>query len=124
MKLKQRNIQWLGPVVDSLYTSLPILSIINFLSIITVLYATIQENMMPWAPWLRFWMFAVGMVIAVLIMMVVIYKFVLPSLWTFRNKQMHGFESALVEEVRKLREEIQQLKEAKPEEEKEPAKVS
>ena len=110
--MKQRNISWIGPLVDSLYTSLPVLSIINFLSIITVLYTTIQENLMPWAPWLRFWMFATGMCVLVIIMMVLIYKFVLPSLWTFRNNQMHGYESVLMKEVQQLQDEVSQLRNA------------
>ena len=121
--MKQRNVPKLGAIIDSLYTCLPILSIVNFLSIITVLYNDIKEQLLPWAPWLEFWHFVATANVAVVVMMVLIYKFVLPSLWTFRNKQMNSFESELVDEVRKLREEIQQLKETKPEEEKELAKV-
>lgn len=108
--MRQRNIPWLGVLVDSLYTSLPILSIINFLSIMTVLYVEIKENLLPWAPWLEFWMFVAGMSVWVVIMMALMYLFVLPSLWTFRNKQMNMFESDVLKEVRELRKEIGKLK--------------
>ncbi len=111
--LKQHNIPRLGALVDSLYTSLPILGIINFLSILTVLYATTREYLVIWVPWLTFWMFVgflVGLTIAT---MLFIYKFVLPSVWTFRQKQMFGYESAIVDELRTLQKDIKELKEKK-----------
>lgn len=113
MKLRQRNIPWLGAIVDSLYTSLPILSIINFLSIITVLYATIHGYLFEWVPWLTFWRFISIMVVWTLSMMGSIYLFVLPSLWTFRNKQMNKFESDVLKEIKKLRKEVKELKREK-----------
>ncbi len=111
--MKQRNIPWLGALIDSLYTTLPILSIVNFLSITTVLYVTIKENLLPWAPWLEFWMFVAIMSAWLAILMVLMYIFVLPSLWTFRNKQMNMFESDVLKEIRELRKEVQELREEK-----------
>ncbi len=93
--LKQYNVPRLGAMVDSLYTSLPILSIINFLSILTVLYATTREWLEVWVPWLTFWIFVSSLGGLTLFTMAVIYKFVLPSVWTFRQKQMFGFESKI-----------------------------
>lgn len=110
MILKQRNVPWLGAVVDSLYTSLPILSIINFLSIITVLYASIRGYLFAWVPWLTFGRFALILAAATVVMMACMYLFVLPSLWTFRNKQMNMFESDLLKELREVRKELEALK--------------
>jgi lipid A disaccharide synthetase len=45
--------------------------------------------------------------------MVLIYKFVLPSVWTFRQKQMFGYESKLLDEIEKLRKDIEKMKEGK-----------
>jgi hypothetical protein len=109
--LKQRNIPWLGAVVDSLYTSLPILSIINFLSITTVLYASIREYLLGWAPWFTLWWFIGFLIVTTIVMMTCMYLFVLPSLWTFRNKQMNSFESDLLREVRSLKKQVAELKE-------------
>ena len=111
MKLpKQRNIPWLGALVDSLYTALPILSIINFLSIITLLYATIRGYLFDWAPWLTFGWFIGIMVILTSTLIVLMYIFVVPSIWTFRGKQMYGYESELLNEVKALRKEVQEMK--------------
>lgn len=101
-KIKQKNVPYLGALVDSLYTSLPILSIINFLSIITILYATIHEYLLGWAPWLSLWIFVGLLGIATTSTMVLIYIFVLPSVWTFRNKQMFGYESKVIDLLEKL----------------------
>jgi hypothetical protein len=108
--LRQRNIPILGAVVDSLYTSLPILSIINFLSITTILYATLKEYLLPWVPWITLGWFLTFLVVITTTTMIFIYLFVLPSIWTFRNKQMNMFKSDLLDEVKELRKEIQQLK--------------
>jgi len=110
---KQRNVPRLGALVDSLYTSLPILSIINFLSIITVLFATIEDRLLAWAPWLSFWWFVGILGLLTLSTMGLIYLFVLPSVWTFRNKQMNSYESDVLVEIRALREEVATMKEDK-----------
>lgn len=108
--MKQKNLPWVGAVTDSLFTALPILSIINFLSIITVLYATIREYLFKWVPWLSFPWFLAILVVATLIMMVGTYLFVLPSLWTFRNKQMNSFESEILKEIKELRDELKEVR--------------
>ena len=110
MKIRQKNVPWLGALVESFYTSLPVLSIVNFLSIITVLYATIQENLFSWAPWMTFWTFVSIMSSFVVVLIIFMYLVVVPSLWTFRNKQMNRFESDIIKEVRELRKELRKFK--------------
>ena len=87
--LKQKRIPYLGEVVDALYTSLPILSIINFLSTTIVLYSSIRNYLEEIVPWLTFPLYLLIILISVIVLMGVIYKFVLPSLWAFRAEQMH-----------------------------------
>lgn len=113
MKLKQVNIPWVGAITESLFNSLPLLSVINFLSIVTVLYTSIRPYLLVWAPWFTLWWFVGIAAGATLIVMCLIYFFVLPSLWTFRNKQMNSFESDVMKELKELRKEVQELKEGK-----------
>ena len=87
--LKQKRIPILGEIVDALYTSLPVLSILNFFSITIVLYSSIQPYLKDVVPWLTFPLYLLLIFIAVVVLMVLIYKFVLPSLWTFRAEQMN-----------------------------------
>lgn len=97
---KQKSIPWLGAIIDSLYTSLPILSILNFLSIQIVLYASIRGYIGHWVPWLTFTWFIIFMVILTLVIMVFVYKFVIPSLWVWRGRQLYGHDSKLMDEVK------------------------
>ena len=98
----QKNIPWLGALVESLYTSLPILSIINFLSIITVLYTSVSPYLAQYAPWVKFWIFILALVIFTLTMMALIWKFIVPSLWTYRSKQMFEHESEISNKLDKV----------------------
>ena len=110
-KVTQKNIPWLGKIVDSLYTTLPILSIINFLSIITVLYATISKQLIRYVPFLNFINFLFCIALLTLFTMIMVYKFVLPSLWKFRGEQMMNENKkidSLVEEIGKLRKAVEQ----------------
>ena len=107
--LRQRNVPWLGKIVDSLYTSLPLLSIINFLSIVTVLYTTTKEYLVTIVPWINLGWFLLGLVVITLGTMAAIYLFVLPSLWTWRSKMMYGFDSDLMKNVKELSETVQKL---------------
>ena len=84
-KPKSRIIPWLGVIVESLYTSLPILSILNFVSIVTMLYTS---TIIKYAPWLSFWMFIAILGMTVICVMLVVWKFVIPSLWAYRSSQM------------------------------------
>ena len=84
-KPKSRIIPWLGVIVESLYTSLPILSILNFVSIVTMLYTS---TIIKYAPWLSFWVFVGILGMTVICVMLVVWKFVIPSLWAYRSSQM------------------------------------
>lgn len=110
MKLKQFNLPFIGAFIDSLYSALPLLSIINFVSIITVLYASIREYLLGWVPWLTLGWFVGILVILTIVVMACIYIFVLKSLWTFRKAQMNIYGPEIVKELQELRKEVAALK--------------
>ena len=79
--LKQRNIPLLGAIVDSFVMSLPLLSIINFISMLAILWVTtIQPYAYLHIPWLTISMFIGFMVASVIIAMTVIYKYIIPAI--------------------------------------------
>jgi len=41
-------------------------------------------------PWIKLWIFMLALTFLVGGMMILVYKFVLPSLWAFRGRQMFG----------------------------------
>jgi hypothetical protein len=110
LKIKQQNIPWIGVFVESLFNSLPFLSIMltmfNFISIIIVLYTNIKPNIMVYAPKITAGVFVclvLGLVaLLVVIIMVVIYKYITPSLWTFRNKQMNKYDNEVIKRIKRI----------------------
>lgn len=95
MKIRQKAVPFVGPMVDALYTSLPVLSIINFLSIAVVLYNEIRPYLLEHAAWVKLWMFMLSIFGLTVVIMVVVYKFVIPSLWAFRSKQIFHEENEI-----------------------------
>ena len=86
--LKQKKVPMLGAFVDVFYTTLPLLGAFNFLSITVILYETIKPYILANFPWFSFWIFLGVLVLLTLLAMVVFYKFITPSLWDFRSRQM------------------------------------
>lgn len=108
--INQKNIPMIGVLVESLFNALPFLSIMltgfNFVSIIIVLYANIDEYLLNYFAWMKLEYF-VGIVLIVLavlvvITMIVIYKYVTPSLWTFRNQQMNKYDNEVIKRLKRI----------------------
>lgn len=109
--MKQRNIPWLGAFVEALYMSLPIVSVINFASIAIVLYSDIRPYLLEHLPWVQLWMFLLALSSFVSISMLLVYKFLLPSIWTFRGRQMFGHESKVITTLNRIEERMGKTKE-------------
>ena len=107
--IKQKNVKGLGALVEALFNSLPFLSIINFLSILVVLYSTTFPYIKEYAPWINFWMFIGFLVALTLVAMFLVYKFVIPSIWTFRGAQMFGFDNEISKKLDKILERLERL---------------
>ena len=107
---KQKSISWLGALHDAFTTSLPVLSAVQFLTILTLFYNDLSPHILPIFPWMTFYIFIGGVILIMCGVMILVYKYLLPSIWTFRGKQMYGFESELLDEVKALRKEVQELK--------------
>lgn len=108
IKMKQRIIPGLGAFIESLYTVLPIMSVMNFVAIAIVLYTDVRPYLQIHFPWVTLWMFMLLLIFVVSSLMLVAYLYILPSMWEFREKQMR-----IIDEIQKLLEEIRGLKEEK-----------
>ena len=108
--LRQRRIPLLGETIDALYTSLPILSILNFISIMVILYNNIRPYLIENLPWVNLWIFIaiIGGLASIVILLV--FKFVLPSIWTFRAKQMFEHESKISDKLDRILEQLEEKK--------------
>ena len=112
----QRSIPRLGGFLDALYGSLPMLSAANFVSILIVLYTDIRPYLLEHVPWINIWIFGSILATLVLILMLFVYKFILPSIWTFRSKLMFSQENKVIgklDAIEKRLDRIEKMKEKK-----------
>ena len=110
LKIGQKKIIGIGEIYEAFITSLPLLSAVQFISILAILYTDLKPYLVGLLPGITLFRFLVVLTFIMLGVMVLVYKFLIPSIWTFRGKQLHGFESTLLDEVKKLRKEIQDMK--------------
>lgn len=113
LKIGQRKIIGLGELYESFITALPVLSAVQFISILAVLYNQLQPTLVSLIPGITLIRFLIVLTIVMIGTMILVYKFLIPSIWTFRGKQLYGFESQLMGEVQALRKEIKEMKEEK-----------
>jgi len=99
-------------MVDSFFTSSPFLSVWNFITIQAVLYTTIIHYILPVLPWFNFVWFLVFMSSLAGILILAVYKFVIPSLWTWRGTQLYGHQSVVIDQIAALHKEVTELKDA------------
>jgi hypothetical protein len=93
--LKQRHVPHLGAMYEVFVTALPLLSAINFISILVILYANVQPFVKEYLPWMTLPLFFIIVTILFILCSLLVYKLLLPSLWAFRGKQMFGFEGEI-----------------------------
>ena len=109
---RQRNIPWLGAFTESFYNALPLLTGVNFLLIMAAAYDSVHSFVSPLLPWFNFTWFVVFMISSLAVMTVLTYKFIVPSLNTFRYGQMNKFDSPVLREIEKLEKEVKSLRES------------
>ena len=105
--LRQYKIPWIGGFKETLSQVAFWISMINFVMLGGTFYYTTLRYI---APWFSPSLFLLSVVVIVLIGLVIEYKFIVPSLWIFRGKQMFEHQSEI---MNKLDEIIELLKEKK-----------
>lgn len=105
--LRQKRIPILGEVIDSFFTTLPILSAYSGVSVTIILYETIKEYMLVWFPWMTLGYFILILVSLFSPLVILVYKYVIPSVWHFRSTQMSHLEG----KIDKLSEQLKKLQE-------------
>ena len=100
---KQKNLPWIGPLKDIVMSTVFYISIINFILLsVTAYYTTLRPFLLIYAPWFKIWMWLSLLVGIVLVMMVLEYKFVYASWYTFRNKQEATHENLIIKRIDEL----------------------
>ena len=100
---KQHRIPLVGGFKDMLAQAVFYISMINFVLIaITAYNSTIREYAIELMPWFKLWMFFGILIMLVLIAMIFEYKYIAPSLYSFRSKQMFGHKSDVTDTLKRI----------------------
>lgn len=103
---------WLGGVKDlSSHTAIYISGLNMLMIAVTAYHTTLREYIQNIAPWFNFGMFLMALFIVVFVLIIMEYKFVLPSTWAFRNMQQYKHEYPIKRDIRKLSEKLDRLEE-------------
>ena len=82
---RQRVVPWIGEFKETLAQAAFWFSLANFVMIAATFYFTTLRHILPG---LKLWMFLTTAFTAIIAILIVEYKFITPSIWAFRGKQM------------------------------------
>ncbi len=100
---KQHKVPWVGGLKEMLAQTVFYIAMINFVLIAIVAYnSTLREFILDWIPGFKLWMFLAVLIAFVLTAMVVEYKYIAPSLYSFRSKQMFGHKSEVTDALKRI----------------------
>ncbi len=91
----QRRIRFLGEVVDTIFTSMPVFSAYSIISTTIILYELTKEYIQNMLPWMNVGYFILLLGILFIPVMLVVYKYIIPSVWQFRSTQMGHLEGKI-----------------------------
>jgi len=104
---KQYKLPWVGGAKEMLAQTVFYISMINFVLIaITAYNTTLRTYLQSWLPGFQLWMFFAILTTLVIIIMIIEYKFIAPSLYSFRSKQMFEHESKVMDELRDIKKKV------------------
>ena len=90
MKIPQKSIRWLGIWIESLYMAMPMLSIVNFVSLMILVYESKKADI---PSWISLPVFLGAVAVGTMIGTLLAWIFLVPSLWSVRGQQMFGKET-------------------------------
>lgn len=96
---------YIGGLLETYNRAASIIGIVQFLSVMVVLYTTTARPIMDrYLPWFTFPMYIVTLLVGVILLMVVVQLVVMPSAYTFFNRQFWSWNNPMrtkLEEIEK-----------------------
>ncbi len=95
----QGTVPWIGEFKETLAQVLWWGTIVNFAMIAITFYFTTLRFIVPW---FEPWMFIVAVAVGTVVIYVVEYKFIVPSIWAFRSRQMTENDSQVTDRLDRI----------------------
>ena len=90
---KQKTMPWIGEFKETLSQALWWGTIVNFVMLAATFYYTTLRYIWPWFDLPKF---VAAIMIGAVVIYIIEYKWIVPSIWAFRGKQMFDKESQLM----------------------------
>lgn len=100
---KQYNIQGIGNFISVLYTAAPMIGVIMYVVNACTFYMVAKEK---YFPWLSLPLFIGIIIIGLVILLVVFFKFVLPSYYAFINRQTYDHKNPVADDLKKIKQKL------------------
>lgn len=110
--MKQAKVKtWLGGFQVQLSTSMSHYMVYINMSLVGMMfwYTTAAPALRPYAPWVSWWMFATIMLILVVSLMLIDYKYMLSSRQGFLNRQAYKHKNPLVYDIERMEKNLKKL---------------
>lgn len=111
--LKQyQGIPWVGALQVQISNSMLYVSAINtFMLAMTFWYTTGSPLTSQYAPWIHFWTFAGIVILVMLTVMLLDYKYLYPARLGFTNRQTYKHDNPAVDDLKLIKEKQRDLEE-------------
>ena len=98
---------YIGAILDTYGKAAALVSGVQFLMLIIILYTTSAgPYIQKYAPWLSFPFYLTVALVGVLILMVLARLFILPSSYTFFNRQVWGYNNPMRAKLEEMEEKL------------------
>jgi len=92
---RQYNIKGIGTFINVLYLTAPMLGMVMYIINATTFYAVAFPYIHKYIAWLNLPIFLAFLILGILIMLLIFYKFVYPSYYAFLNKQTYMHQNPM-----------------------------
>ena len=101
---------WLGGFKDLASRTIMYLSALSFTQIsATFYYTTLKPVVAQHAPWISFGLYFSVLVFLILLIMLLEYKFIVPSSYTFQNWQEYSHQNLIRGDLRKILDRLDEI---------------
>ncbi len=104
--LKQYHVKNIGAFIDVIYLTMPLFSLVAAVMTAITMYTVIQPWLRVAFPWMRLWIFFSMMAMAACVLMLLMFKFVYPSYFAFRNKQEYAHKNLIREDLEAIKKKL------------------
>jgi hypothetical protein len=100
---KQYNIKGIGTFINVLYLTAPMLGIVMYIINATTFYAVAFPYIHKYVSWLSLPIFLLFLILGVLVLLLVFYKFIYPSYFSFLNRQTYIHDNPIQKDLAKIK---------------------